>query len=119
MKDLAWLRVDGDEMTEEDWSDSSLRTLVLRMAGDALDEPDARGQRILTGSLLLILHADPEPVVFRFPAIARGESDLTWNVILDTNVSDGTSDVHHEAGDSVTIPGRTTLLCVGGEDSSA
>ena len=119
IKDLAWLRVDGNEMKDEDWSDPSLRTLVLRMAGDALDEPDARGRRILTRSFLFILHADPEPVAFRFPAIARGASELTWNVILDTNAADGVADANIDAGDDITIPGRCILLCVGGEDAPA
>ncbi len=116
MKDLAWLRTDGAEMSDEDWSNPALRTLVLRMAGDALDEPDARGQRILTRSLLLILHASAEPIRFCFPTIARGESDLTWNVVLDTHFPTGCSAAQHDAGEEVDIPGRSILLCVGGSD---
>jgi isoamylase len=117
MKDLAWLRADGEEMLEEDWSNPQLRTLVLRMAGDALDEPDARGRRILTRSLLLVLHGGKEPIRFLFPAIARAAQDLTWNVILDTDSANGASDANHDAGDEIDVPGRTILLCVGGEDA--
>ncbi len=115
MKDLSWLRPDGEEMTEDDWSDSSLRTLALRMSGDAMDEPDARGQRILTRSLLLVLHAGTDAIRFRFPAVARSPSSPPWNVVLNTEHADGMSTDTHMRDEEIDLPGRTVLVCVSGD----
>ena len=47
VKDLAWFRPDGEEMTDEDWNVFT-RCLGLRLAGDAIDEVDADGGRSST-----------------------------------------------------------------------
>jgi pullulanase/glycogen debranching enzyme len=57
VKDLAWFRPDGKEMTEEDWRDPQARCIGLRLAGDAIDEVDARGERIVDDTFLLLLNA--------------------------------------------------------------
>jgi glycogen operon protein len=47
VKDLAWFRPDGKEMTDEDWNQGYVRSLGLRLAGDAIEEMDEKGRPIL------------------------------------------------------------------------
>ena len=54
---LAWLRPDGAELTDADWEDGRLRTLGILLGG-------ATPQ----GTLLVWLHAEPEPVRVLLPA---------------------------------------------------
>jgi len=80
-KDLAWFRPDGKEMTDDDWSNPETRCFGLRLAGDAIEEVDARGNRILDDTLLILLNADQKAVPFVLPAHRR---KLLWRVELDT-----------------------------------
>ncbi len=81
VKDLAWFRPDGKEMTDDDWNNAFARCLGLRLAGDAIEEVDARGSRISDDTLLILLNAHHEPVNFVLPAHRR---KLRWQVVFDT-----------------------------------
>jgi isoamylase len=82
VKDLAWFRPDGKEMTEEDWANPELRCFGLRLAGDAIEEVDARGNRVVDDTLLILLNAYHETIPFVLPAHRR---KLHWWVVLDTS----------------------------------
>ena len=81
VKDLAWFKPDGKEMTDDDWNNGFARCLGLRLAGDAIEEVDARGNRILDDTLLILLNAHHEPVSFVLPAHRR---KVRWQVVFDT-----------------------------------
>jgi glycogen operon protein len=81
VKDLAWFRPDGHEMTDEDWLNWHTRCLGMLLAGDAIEELDARGARIVDQTLLLLLNAHYEPLPFRVPAY---QTAVRWEVVIDT-----------------------------------
>jgi glycogen operon protein len=81
VKDLAWFRPDGKEMSDEDWNNSETRCFALRLAGDAIEELDDRGNRIADDTLLILLNAHYETVSFTLPAHRR---KLRWEVVLDS-----------------------------------
>jgi glycogen operon protein len=86
VKDLTWLRPDGQEMTDEDWNNWHARCLGLRLAGDAIEEVDARGNRIVDDTLLILLNAHYEPISFVLPA---HRADVQWELVLDTREATG------------------------------
>jgi isoamylase len=81
VKDLAWFRPDGKEMSDEDWNNSESRCFGLRLAGDAIEELDDRGNRITDDTLLILLNAHHEAIPFTLPAHRR---KLRWQVVFDT-----------------------------------
>ncbi len=81
VKDLAWFRPDGQEMGDEDWNNPQARGLGLRLAGDAIEEVDARGKRIIDDTLLMLLNAHHEPLAFVLPA---HRPKVRWELVLDT-----------------------------------
>jgi glycogen operon protein len=81
VKDLAWFRPDGHEMTDEEWSNSHSRCLGLRLSGDAIEEVDDLGEPIVGDTFLLLLNAHHEPVPFVLPA---HEGRARWAPVLDT-----------------------------------
>jgi glycogen operon protein len=85
VKDLSWFRPDGKEMTEENWRDPATRCIGLRLAGDAIDEVDARGEQITDDTFLILLNAHHEPQPFVFPAHRAG---IRWEIVLDTTAPD-------------------------------
>jgi len=67
VKDLAWFRPDGQEMTDQDWNNGYARVLGVRLAGDAIAEVDEQGNAIVDDTLLLLLNAHHEPLSFTLP----------------------------------------------------
>jgi glycogen operon protein len=86
VKDLAWFRPDGKEMTDEDWNNPFVRCLELRLAGDGIEEVDARGNRVVDDTLLILLNAHHESIAFILPA---HRARVRWEVILDTTLNTG------------------------------
>jgi glycogen operon protein len=87
VRDLVWFRVDGEEMTEDDWNDPAARSIALRLAGDAIDEVDRYGNRITDDTLLILISAEPEALPFTLPPHPGG---VEWELILDTRAPMGT-----------------------------
>jgi isoamylase len=81
-KDIVWLRPDGQEMTDEEWSAGWQRTLGMRLDGDALDVLDPQGRRITDDTFLLLLNAHHAPVPFTLPNL---EGDSRWDLLFDTH----------------------------------
>ncbi len=80
-KDLVWLRPDGKEMADEDWNDPAARALGLRLAGDAIAEPDERGDPVSGATFMLLFNSQDAPVPFILPVPPDGGR---WQLVLDT-----------------------------------
>jgi isoamylase len=85
---IAWLRRDGEPMTEHDWDAGADHTLAVFLNGDGIPEPDALGEPIRDDSFLLIFNASPQDAEFVLPAADFGRM---WEVVVDTARS-GTGD---------------------------
>jgi isoamylase len=106
VRDLTWLRSDGEPMTDEEWEADWLRTLGVRFGGDALGEVDENGELLEDDTLLLLMNAHTDDVEFRLP----GEQAVVWDVLVDTSRPDGRSDARHEAGSAVCLCDRSLML---------
>lgn len=111
IKDIVWLRPDGREMDEADWSQGYLRALGIVLAGDAIEESDARGNRIVDDTFLLLLNAHHEAIPFLLPS---ADGTAPWSVVLNTHVGG----IAHPpstvtSGEPFTIEPRSmALLCL-------
>jgi glycogen operon protein len=109
VKDIFWLRPDGEEMTDKEWSLHHARCMGLLLHGDAIEEHDERGRKIRDDTFLLCLNADVQSVSFRMPkhmGIAR------WGVEIDTCYSDGIRSDRRtfNTGEAYPLQGRSTVL---------
>jgi glycogen operon protein len=86
VKDLTWFRSDGKEMSDEDWNHPEMHSIGLRSAGDAIEEVDARGNRMVDDTMLILLNAHHESVPFILPV---HRPRLRWQLILDTREATG------------------------------
>ncbi|MFP5212184.1 MAG: glycogen debranching protein GlgX [Acidobacteriota bacterium] len=93
LKDVMWYRPDGGDMTEEDWNNPISKSLGMLLAGDAIDELDERGNRIVDDTMLVILNAHYESMPFILPAFRfEGQWEMfegEWEVVMDTRSSSG------------------------------
>ncbi|PYM13483.1 MAG: hypothetical protein DMD81_20940 [Candidatus Rokuibacteriota bacterium] len=73
-------------MTDEDWANPHTRAFGLRLAGDAIEDVAADGERIVDDTFLILLSAYHERLSFVLPAHQRA---VRWELILDTRTRDG------------------------------
>ncbi len=90
VKDLTWIRPDGQEMRQENWDDHITHALGMLVHGEATDETDDRGRPIHGDTMLLLLNASPVEVRFNMPAVDGPAQDgderraNVWTVLVDT-----------------------------------
>jgi glycogen operon protein len=82
VKDLYWLTPAGTEMSDQDWNAGYARCLGMGLLGGQIDEANVQGERIVSGSFLILLNAHHECVSFRLSARAR---DQNWELVFDTS----------------------------------
>ena len=79
--DIVWLTPDGARMSADDWQQRHLRALLVFINGEAITEPDRRGQDVKDDSFLIAFNADTEDTTFVLPSEKFGE---TWRIVVDT-----------------------------------
>ncbi len=106
VKDLAWFDPDGNEMTDADWHAPHVRCLGMRLAGDAIDETDERGRRIIDDTLLILLNAHHEMIPFSVPRPGRRNS---WQLVFDTTET-RTKKRRIRSGQAYELQGRSLVV---------
>ncbi len=83
VEEIAWLRPDAQEMTDEDWQTGFAQAVGVFLNGEALTLPDLRGRRLVDDSFLLFFNAAGEALEWTLPEERFGRR---WAVALDTVV---------------------------------
>ncbi|HEX6465240.1 MAG TPA: hypothetical protein VFZ98_12335, partial [Vicinamibacterales bacterium] len=104
--DIAWLDPTGKEMTDDMWNSPEVRGLGVRLNGDAIQETDERGERIIGDTLLLILNAGDKPLSFVLPPPAPIER---WETLVDT-ADPWQPSRRLRAGDRYDLPGHAMAV---------
>ena len=107
ISDIAWLRTDGEEMSEEDWQTGFAKSLMVFLNGDRMNDLDESGKRVLDASFLLLFNAHHEPLDFTLPPGMFGNK---WSVVLDTGTEMGEGDGVFAAGATVPVQGRSIIV---------
>jgi len=79
--DIAWFIPSGKQMTEDDWNADHSKAVAVFLNGDAIIEPDPRGQRMVDDSFLLLFNASSDETTFGIPAPPYNGP---WEIVLDT-----------------------------------
>ena len=103
-RDIAWLTPAGAEMTPEDWGSGFGKSIAVFLNGDAIPEPNARGERVRDDSFLLCFNAHDEPLDFVLPSDDYAEK---WVTALDTGEPAGAEEVTTSAGEKICLQPRS------------
>ena len=107
ISDIAWLRIDGEAMSEEDWQQGFAKSLMVFLNGEALPDLDPDGKRLRDAAFLLLFNAHHEPLDFTLPHDSFGKS---WNVVVDTATELGERDGTFAAASQVTVEARSVVV---------
>lgn len=81
--DIAWYNTDGTPMSDDDWNRGHAKSLAVYLNGNAIPTLDARGERVIDDSFLVLFNAHSEPVTFSIP---EDLADLEWQIVLNSAV---------------------------------
>ncbi|MDQ1739642.1 MAG: isoamylase, partial [Pseudonocardiales bacterium] len=110
LPDIAWLRPDGSEMTEDDWGSGFGRAVAVFLNGHGIQGSDDRGGRVTDDSFILCFSAHHEPIEFTPPAELE---DASWQVVLDTAMNPSAEEADIKPilpGAAVTVQPRTMVV---------
>ncbi len=80
LHDIAWLRPDGGEMTEEEWNAGWVRCIGLELNGRTLDDVNGVGEPIRDQSYLILFNPHHEPIKFFMPQ----RDGAAWQLLIDS-----------------------------------
>ena len=104
--DIAWLKPDGTEMSDEDWDAGFARSIAMVLDGDAIRSRDERGRPIVDDSFLVLLTAHHAAIDWTWPG-EGGEP------ILATTTPTGEPEEQPDGGAGSAgrkVPGRSVLV---------
>ncbi len=104
-KDLAWLRGDGQELTDHDWHFSDDRLVGMYLSGD-LAARGPQGQLVIDDPFLLVLNANPVKSTFLLPGRPFG---VRYEIVLDTSGTMPLGKVSRR-GSKLTLTPRSAVL---------
>ncbi|MBZ9751326.1 glycogen debranching protein GlgX [Deinococcus sp. HMF7604] len=105
VRDIVWLRFDGQEMTDEDWGNPQTQSMGIFLDGGGLDDTDEKGRPLVDDHLLLLLSASHVDLDFRLPELAGCEQ---WELLLDT--TDDHAGGAEAASTATTLAARSVKL---------
>ena len=108
-REIAWLVPSGKLMKREDWDFAFGKALMVYLNGNAITEPDSRGQRISDDSFIMMFNAHYEAIEFTLPDQWLGAK---WDVLIDTTEPLGypVDKEALEAGTTLVVPARSTVV---------
>jgi glycogen operon protein len=111
---LLLFRPDGEQMTEDDWSNPISKTLAVLLDGEQIPDPDAdvapEEAGAAGGRFLMLINSHFEPVDFVVPKTFRGG----YRVRLTTDDETLGDETVRRGGDVITIRDRSLTLLVQG-----
>ena len=110
IREVAWLRPDGGEMTDSEWHTTYNRCLGVYMAGTVIERVDKRGRPVRDNNFLTLFNAHHEKIDFLLPEFHEGGA---WQVVLDTaNAKHPFEQKRYEAGAAYPLEGRSMALLI-------
>jgi glycogen operon protein len=107
--DIGWFTPDGEWMSDDDWDSGFAKSVTVFLNGEAIREPDARGEPVKDDSFFLLFNGHYEAMDFTLPDIGAGER---WDVVIDT-AAPMLGDAEPQAaktGESIEVDARSVLV---------
>jgi isoamylase len=105
LKDVSWLRPDGEEMKPDDWQDPARRVLGMLVVSQPDDEVDDRGRPIPGDPVLLLVNAGRRSCSFALPVLREPG---TWEPLVNT--ARPTAAASRRGGRRLMLPGNALIL---------
>jgi glycogen operon protein len=114
VKDIYWLRSNGEEMNDEAWFDAEARCLGMLLPGPAADLTDEEGLPSPDDTLLLLVNAAEDDCSFTLPSVVGRRY---WELALDSAKPEANPSAESfMPGGAYEITGRSLALLINPRD---
>ncbi len=107
LNDIAWFKVDGMEMTEDDWKGGFAKSLAIFLYGDGLHSVDENNKPVVDDSFYMIFNAHFGPLDFKLPPDTHGKQ---WKKVWDTSIPALQQKTTFKPGETVKVNDRSFVL---------
>jgi isoamylase len=107
IKDIFWLKPDGTEMSDHEWSHDFARCLGVYLSGHTMTETDARGRPERDDDMIIIFNSHHEQIDFILPSFGEG---ARWRIAFDTAYENGVSEKIPEGHNTYAVQARSLVL---------
>jgi isoamylase len=108
VREVAWMRPDGIEMSDTEWNQGFARCLGVYFSGAAIQRLTSRGQPVRDESVVVLCNAHHELIEFTLPEF---ETKARWITELDTDrPSTAEPPAVYDAGARYPLAGRSLAL---------
>ena len=104
VKDVTWIRSDGEEAEQHDWTDNSMKCVGMLMDGRA--QVNSVPQEGDHSTLMLILNMARDNIAFSMPEAVDG---VNWTRLIDTSDAKRGEKLF-EIGEMVPVATRSLVL---------
>ncbi len=106
-QDILWLKADGEEMTEDEWSQGWMKTIGLYLNGATIADLDVNGEPVRDDSFLILMNCHVDKVDFTLPKL---DGVASWHIVVDTNVGTVEPDVPLDLDHVATLERQSFLM---------
>jgi isoamylase len=110
VRDIVWLRPDGGEMSDHEWSAGYVHSLGMVLNGQSMSEWSEKGELVHDDVLIVLLNAHTAPIEYVVPAIG---DNTNWEVLVDTSSSGEPTLQSLAGGERYPLKGRSLALLIG------
>ncbi len=107
--DIAWFNPDGEEMTEEQWEEGTVRAIAIFLNGEGIESPDIHGDRFIDDSFLLLFNGEEDTMDF---TVSSKFEHSSWKVVIDTTKTHWIEQGQLYGGNQlvITVEGRSLMV---------
>ncbi|RYY58396.1 MAG: hypothetical protein EOO05_16595 [Chitinophagaceae bacterium] len=107
VEDIAWIRPDGTQMEDADWSAEPLSSFAVFLNGLGLRCLNEHGEKMTDDNFLVIFNISDQPAAFTLPDQGMGEK---WETVFDTCEAITRRADQVNACDTIHLEGRQVLV---------
>ncbi|HKL48974.1 MAG TPA: glycogen debranching protein GlgX [Desulfuromonadales bacterium] len=105
--DIAWFTPGGEQMDEKNWGESYARSLGVFLNGDAIPNPNPKGDPVSDNDFYIVFNAYHESIDFTLPDKYWG---IAWVKELDTTTGWPEDEQTFKAGEKLTVDSRSLVV---------
>lgn len=102
VRDVAWYGTNGNELSDEAWSEEWNKSVGVIFNGKTMNVTDEEGENVVDDSFLILVNASDEGVEYILPS---PPTEMPWHQVLDTESIENPF-CQGEVGEKVIVGGR-------------
>jgi len=111
-EDIAWLKLDGTKLTEEDWNSGFAKSLAVYLNGKGIHSVGSKGENIVDDNFYLVFNASDLDLKYKLPEAKYGKS---WNKIIDTDDVNYKGTEKYVATTEIEVKARSVVVMINHE----